>query len=117
AALKEQIDYISKNTEFNDKKLLDGSNKAIAIQTLDSDDKGKQIDISLSDTSTTALKINNLSIAANGLGIGSGKELVGVADNTIANASAEALKKLDGTTGDTDVKRSNAVKAFTDQYK
>ncbi|MDR4427390.1 flagellin, partial [Bacillus anthracis] len=53
AALKEQIDYISKNTEFNDKKLLDGSNKAIAIQTLDSDDKGKQIDISLSDTSTT----------------------------------------------------------------
>ncbi|AXR16189.1 flagellin [Bacillus thuringiensis] len=117
AALKEQIDYISKNTEFNDKKLLDGSNKAIAIQTLDSDDKGKQIDISLSDSSTTALKINNLSIAANGLGIGSGNKLVGVADNTIANASADALSKLDGTTGDTDTKRTAAVKAFTDQYK
>ncbi|RKF51561.1 flagellin [Bacillus wiedmannii] len=117
AALKEQIDYISKNTEFNDKKLLDGSNKAIAIQTLDSDDKGKQIDISLSDSSTTALKINNLSIAANGLGIGSGKELVGVASNTIADTPADDLTKLDGTTGDSDTKRSAAVKAFTDQYK
>ncbi|HDR8183265.1 TPA: flagellin [Bacillus thuringiensis] len=118
AALKEQIDYISKNTEFNDKKLLDGSNKAIAIQTLDSDDKGKQIDISLSDSSTTALKINNLSIAANGLGIGSGKELVGVASNTIADTPADTLTKLDGaTTGDSDTKRTAAVKAFTDQYK
>ncbi|EJR37940.1 flagellin [Bacillus mycoides] len=99
AALKEQIDYISKNTEFNDKKLLDGSNKGIAIQTLDSDDKGKQIDIKLSDSSTTALKINDLSIAANGLGIGSGKALVGVADKTAADVTATALRGLDGTTG------------------
>ncbi|WP_242299656.1 flagellin [Bacillus cereus group sp. BfR-BA-01448] len=99
AALKEQIDYISKNTEFNDKKLLDGSNKAIAIQTLDSEDKGKQIEIKLSDSSTTALKINNLSIAANGLGIGSGQELVGVADNTVADVTAAALKGLNNTSG------------------
>ncbi|HDR4592325.1 flagellin [Bacillus cereus] len=117
AALKEQIDYISKNTEFNDKKLLDGSNKAIAIQTLDSDDKGKQIDIKLSDSSTAALKINNLSIAANGLGIGSGKELVGVADATVADATAEALVKLNATTGAADTARTTAVNNFKDQYK
>ncbi|MCU5221274.1 flagellin N-terminal helical domain-containing protein [Bacillus tropicus] len=117
AALKEQIDYISKNTEFNDKKLLDGSNKAIAIQTLDSDDKGKQIDIKLSDSSTAALKINNLSIAANGLGIGSGKELVGVADATVADATADALVKLNATTGAADTARTTAVNSFKDQYK
>ncbi|TKI95335.1 flagellin, partial [Bacillus wiedmannii] len=44
-ALKEQIDYISTNTEFNDKKLLDGSNKTIAVQTLDNADTSKQINI------------------------------------------------------------------------
>ncbi|OTW85766.1 flagellin [Bacillus thuringiensis serovar cameroun] len=119
AALKEQIDYISKNTEFNDKKLLDGSNKAISIQTLDSEDKGKQIDISLSDSSTAALKINSLSIAANGLGIGSGQELVGVASNTIADTVADDLTNLTGTgtSGATPQERTDAVALFTTQYK
>ncbi|MGH1280041.1 flagellin [Bacillus basilensis] len=62
-ALKEQIDYISKNTEFNDKKLLDGSNKSIAVQTLDNADTSKQININLSNTSTKALEINTLTIS------------------------------------------------------
>ncbi|MFJ8526976.1 flagellin [Bacillus sp. NPDC094106] len=62
SALKEQIDYISKNTEFNDKKLLDGSNKSIAVQTLDNSDTGKQIDIKLADSSTKALGLDTLSI-------------------------------------------------------
>ncbi|AFQ07939.1 TPA: flagellin [Bacillus pacificus] len=62
-ALKEQIDYISKNTEFNDKKLLDGSNKSIAVQTLDNADTSKQININLSNTSTKALEINSLTIS------------------------------------------------------
>ncbi|PES20952.1 flagellin [Bacillus anthracis] len=118
AALKEQIDYISKNTEFNDKKLLDGSNKAIAIQTLDSEDKGKQIEIKLSDSSTTALKINNLSIAANGLGIGSGQKLVGVADNTVADTTAAALKNLNATpgTGGALADRKTAVDNFKTDF-
>ncbi|WP_395761421.1 flagellin [Bacillus sp. 3G2] len=118
AALKEQIDYISKNTEFNDKKLLDGSNKAIAIQTLDSEDKGKQIEIKLSDSSTAALKINNLSIAANGLGIGSGNALVGVADKTAANNSAKALRELTGLTGsgETTGDRTTAVGTFKTKF-
>lgn len=62
-ALKEQINYISTNTEFNDKKLLDGSNKSIAIQTLDNADNSKQININLSNTSAKALKIDALSIS------------------------------------------------------
>ncbi|HDX9627961.1 TPA: flagellin [Bacillus cereus] len=62
AALKDQIDYISKNTEFNDKKLLDGSNKSIAIQTLDNADTTKQINIDLSNVSTDSLNINALAI-------------------------------------------------------
>ncbi|WP_445079869.1 flagellin N-terminal helical domain-containing protein, partial [Bacillus anthracis] len=52
SALKEQIDYISKNTEFNDKKLLNGDNTSIAIQTLDNADTSKQINIDLANTST-----------------------------------------------------------------
>ncbi|KFN02527.1 flagellin [Bacillus clarus] len=66
AALKEQIDYISKNTEFNDKKLLNGDNKSIAIQTLDNADTTKQININLADSSTKALNIDKLSIEGNG---------------------------------------------------
>ncbi|KXY36424.1 flagellin N-terminal helical domain-containing protein [Bacillus sp. FSL K6-0067] len=62
-ALKEQIDYISKNTEFNDQKLLNGSKESIAIQTLDNADTSKQININLSDVSTTKLKLNDLSIS------------------------------------------------------
>ncbi|KWU56075.1 flagellin [Bacillus mycoides] len=66
SALKEQIDYISKNTEFNDKKLLNGDNKSIAIQTLDNADTTKQININLADSSTTSLKIDTLSIEGTG---------------------------------------------------
>ncbi|HDR8027911.1 MULTISPECIES: flagellin [Bacillus] len=61
-ALKEQINYISTNTEFNDKKLLDGSNETIAIQTLDNADEGKKIDIKLANVSTDSLKIDKLTI-------------------------------------------------------
>ncbi|TKI93401.1 flagellin, partial [Bacillus cereus] len=59
-ALKQQINYISTNTEFNDKKLLDGSNKTIAIQTLDNADTSKKIDIQLADVSTKSLNIDKL---------------------------------------------------------
>ncbi|PEM26051.1 flagellin N-terminal helical domain-containing protein [Bacillus wiedmannii] len=62
-ALKEQINYISTNTEFNDKKLLDGSNEAIAIQTLDNADEGKKIDIKLANVSTKSLSIDKLTIS------------------------------------------------------
>lgn len=62
--LKEQIQYIADNTEFNDKKLLDGSNSTINIQTLDSHDKTKQITISLDSASLNNLNIKDLAIGS-----------------------------------------------------
>jgi len=125
-ALKEQIDYISNNTEFNDKKLLDGSNKSIAIQTLDSDDKTKQIDINLSNTSTIALKLDKLGI--NGSPIGSpiasvGQPLIDAAKNTGAadKGNATDLKNFTYTAAASTeplkaAERDNAVKAFVTNF-
>ncbi|HFK1546221.1 TPA: flagellin [Bacillus albus] len=79
SALKDQIDYISKNTEFNDKKLLNGDNTSIAIQTLDNADTSKQINIDLANTSTNSLKIDTLSIA-------------GTSNQTIAITAADIAK-------------------------
>ncbi|MGH0509155.1 flagellin [Bacillus paranthracis] len=113
SALKEQIDYISKNTEFNDKKLLDGSNKSIAIQTLDSFDKSKQIQINLSDTSTTALKIAGLTITDAGTAAGSGTKLTGIDDTSAVEGLADAIEALDAaTTGKSESQRTTAVDAF-----
>jgi flagellin len=92
AALKNQIDYISKNTEFNDKKLLDGSNKSISIQTLDSADTGKQIDINLANASTGSLKIDNLSIS--GVSTTETKTInISAADIAAAKPEIEAFEK------------------------
>ncbi|MED2933955.1 flagellin [Bacillus wiedmannii] len=65
-ALKEQIDYIAKNTQFNDTDLLNADKatpKEIKIQTLDSDDSQKQITITLNGATRAALGIDTLSIA------------------------------------------------------
>ncbi|TBX59258.1 flagellin [Bacillus mycoides] len=123
-ALKEQIDYISNNTEFNDKKLLDGSNKSIAIQTLDSDDKTKQIDINLSNTSTIALKLDKLGINgdAPGAPIASvAQGLIDAAKSTGANkGNATALSSTFTYTGTTapekEAERTDAVNAFKTNF-
>ncbi|GAB6433659.1 TPA: flagellin [Bacillus cereus] len=62
--LQKQIDYISSNTQFNDKNLLDGSNSTINIQTLDSEDGSRQIGIELGNVSTKALGIDTLNIGS-----------------------------------------------------
>ncbi|PDZ69739.1 flagellin [Bacillus cereus] len=124
SALKEQIDYISNNTEFNDKKLLDGSNKTISIQTLDSDVTGKQIQIQLSNTSSTALGIKGLSIngAASGTPISSvTTDLITAATGTAAKeaGSAEELKAYVAVGGTDDIKkdaRTAAVAAFEENF-
>ncbi|KZD43787.1 flagellin [Bacillus cereus] len=64
AELQKQIDYIANNTQFNDKNLLDGSNKTINIQTLDSEDGSRQIGIQLGSASTKALGIDTLNIGS-----------------------------------------------------
>ncbi|EJQ43336.1 hypothetical protein IEE_03514 [Bacillus cereus BAG5X1-1] len=86
-ALKDQIDYISKNTEFNDQKLLDGSKDSIAIQTLDNADTSKQININLSNVSTETLKLDKLSIS------GTGTQTIKITDADLTNA-AEDIKAL-----------------------
>ncbi|PEV90442.1 flagellin [Bacillus thuringiensis] len=95
SALKEQIDYISKNTEFNDKKLLNGDNKSIAIQTLDNADTTKQININLADSSTKALNIDKLSIE------GKGNQTITITAEEIAAAKADidAATTAGGTAG------------------
>ncbi|MHA4160160.1 flagellin N-terminal helical domain-containing protein [Bacillus cereus] len=108
SALKEQIDYIAKNTEFNDKKLLNGDNPSIDIQTLDSSEQGKQIKINLSNVSTQSLKIDQLSI--------SGGKTVTITEAALDKASdkADALGDLDGDSTDAAIEK--AVNEFKSAY-
>lgn len=92
AALKDQIDYIAKNTQFNDQNLLDGSKGSIAIQTLDSAETGKQINIELSNVSTSALKIDTLTIA------GTNTITLQTADHKEADEAQKALAALKADT-------------------
>ncbi|PEF47320.1 flagellin [Bacillus cereus] len=64
--LKDQIKYITDNTQFNDQNLLDAgaSPKSIKIQTLDSKAPGTQIDINIAGTSLTALGLNDVQIGS-----------------------------------------------------
>ncbi|WP_460291552.1 flagellin N-terminal helical domain-containing protein, partial [Bacillus cereus] len=102
AELQKQIDYISSNTQFNDKNLLDGSNKTINIQTLDSEDGSRQIGIELGSASTKALGIDTLSIGSTKVtqeAVDNAKTLVGdlkassqPADVKAAKAAFDAVK-------------------------
>ncbi|MGI2789249.1 flagellin [Bacillus cytotoxicus] len=108
-ALKEQINYISANTEFNDKKLLDGSNQTIAIQTLDNADKGKKIDIQLTDVSTTGLQIDDLKIIS-----GTSQQTVNDVANifsALANTSASSVNDVE-TVVQNAMQEFKKVKAF-----
>ncbi|MGE6536921.1 flagellin [Bacillus luti] len=73
SALKDQIDYIANNTQFNDKALLNGVGKTqegdtvIKIQTLDSDDEGKQLEIKLGSATSKALGIDTLNIGGDAI--------------------------------------------------
>ncbi|HDR7363740.1 TPA: flagellin [Bacillus toyonensis] len=117
SALKEQIDYISKNTEFNDKKLLNGDNKSIAIQTLDNADTTKQININLADSSTSALKIDTLSIE------GTGTKTIAITTADIAKdtniaALTAAKGTLAGLTGSpTEAALTTAVEGFKTAFE
>ncbi|MDZ4578595.1 flagellin N-terminal helical domain-containing protein [Bacillus cereus] len=135
SALKEQIDYISKNTEFNDKKLLNGDNKTIAIQTLDNADTSKQININLADSSTSALKIEKLTISGSTAIAGKTEKVTITAEDIkaaeedikaftqaqegLANLVKE-VKDTDGsvkTPGSTPDDIKKAVTAFTESFE
>lgn len=60
AQLKQQIDYIANNTQFNDQQLLNDNNKTVKIQTLDTGESNDtQITISLKSVLTNDLKLGN----------------------------------------------------------
>ncbi len=111
SALKDQIDYISKNTQFNDKALLSGEgdtqvgNITIKIQTLDSDDAGKQLDIKLGSATAKALGLDTLSIEGTSATGGTGG---GTADVSAMNTAFGTFKnEFDATTDPGD--RNTAV--------
>lgn len=113
-ALKDQIDYISKNTQFNDKALLSGEGTTeigditIKIQTLDSDDAGKQLDIKLGSSTAKALGLDTLSIEGTSATGGTG----GTADVTAMTQAFNDFKtEFAGAGNDTD--KQTAVDTLT----
>ncbi|MCU4713725.1 MULTISPECIES: flagellin [Bacillus] len=84
--LKQQIDYIADNTQFNDQKLLDSDGKEIKIQTLDTGSKSNtQMTITLNSVKVDDLKLSDT------VKIGDDTK----ADSTKAANPAEALKAID----------------------
>lgn len=123
--LQKQIDYISGNTQFNDKNLLDGSNGSINIQTLDSSDSTKQISIKLSSVSTNSLGIDKLNIGISKTSQETLDSVNGTMDKlTVANGLAlgnhadrvsdakEAFTKIQGTLNHADLQKMQ--QAFKD---
>lgn len=120
SALKEQIDYISKNTEFNDKKLLNGDNKTIAIQTLDNADTTKQININLADSSTKSLQIDTLSISGKTADTTGKTEKITVTDAQITAAgdgAKNAAGAITALTTPTGTQIPDAVDAFKKEFE
>lgn len=103
--LQKQINYISKNTQFNDKNLLAGqagnsSNPMeINIQTLDSKDPSQQIKISIDAVSTEQLGVNNIQIGSSSI---TQKQL-----DTVTNA----IKRLESPSADVAVRNQDVADA------
>ncbi|MEK5201372.1 flagellin [Bacillus sp. FSL R10-2789] len=125
-ALKQQIDYIATNTEFNDQKLLNGKNSSIAIQTLDDSDTSKQINIKLSDTSTTALELNSIKISGTTVGTKDVEKTLTQADidaiSTQITAASGSFKDLlaadaGGKTASTEDQIKIMVADFKDNFE
>ncbi|XLG18169.1 flagellin [Bacillus cereus] len=86
AQLKEQIDYIAENTQFNDQKLLNADDKEINIQTLDTGSSSNtQISVKLNSVLTGDLKLDDA--------VKIGDEAK--ASSTAAANPADALKAID----------------------
>ncbi|HHY0843284.1 TPA: flagellin [Bacillus cereus] len=78
--LKNQIAYISDNTQFNDQNLLK-DDSTITIQTMDSSSASQQVGVELSSVSLGALSLSDVVI---------GKELSNAASLTEASDAASA---------------------------
>ncbi|WHT86300.1 flagellin N-terminal helical domain-containing protein [Bacillus cereus] len=118
SALKDQIDYISKNTQFNDKALLSGEgdtqvgNITIKIQTLDSDDAGKQLDIKLGSATAKALGLDTLSIEGTSA---TGGTAGGTTDVSAMTQAFDDFKLAFGAAGN-DTAKQTAVDNLTNAW-
>lgn len=101
AALQKQITYISDNTQFNDKNLLN-ADSTVKIQTLDSSNGEQQIGIDLKAVTLDKLGIDN---------IGIGNIPVKKADVT------SFTDKVDGLTNSSDANAINALKEDFNKIK
>ncbi|QWI16066.1 flagellin [Bacillus wiedmannii] len=94
AELQKQITYISENTQFNDKNLLQ-SDSSINIQTLDSSDGNQQIGINLKSASLKSLGIDQLAIGASA--------------NPLAKATVDASEAVDKATAVTKAFKESVI--------
>ncbi|MFJ8522090.1 flagellin [Bacillus cereus] len=121
-ALKQQIDYIATNTEFNDQKLLNGENSSIAIQTLDNADTSKQINIKLSNTSTTSLELNTIQISGTTAGTKDVEKTLTQADidaisTNITGASNSFKDLLEADAGGKTASTEDQIKLMVADFK
>ncbi|SIQ27345.1 flagellin [Bacillus cereus] len=88
AELKNQIAYISDNTQFNDQNLLK-DDSTITIQTMDSTSSAQQVGVSLSSVSLGALSLADIVIGIENLGAAS------LTEASDAGSAREAISAID----------------------
>ena len=115
SALQDQIKYISENTQFNDQSLLDSKDpnapKEIRIQTLDSNERDKQIVIKLNGASQEALGIKNLTIDDSTVNIQKHEDIKNV--ENLFNALQGNFNNLAGKTTEQEALITAAKNAYT----
>ncbi len=90
AELQDQIEYIAKNTQFNDQSLLSGD-KEVAIQTIDSSDATTQLKIQLKDSTLTGLKLEKATVKIGEDKITDAADAANAADATNATGAIKAI--------------------------
>ncbi|MGG0706022.1 flagellin [Bacillus paramobilis] len=88
AELKNQIAYISDNTQFNDQNLLK-DDSTITIQTMDSTSSAQQVGVSLQSVSLGALSLADIVIGIENLGAAS------LTEASDAGSAREAISAID----------------------
>ncbi|OAK35447.1 flagellin [Bacillus wiedmannii] len=88
AELKNQIAYISDNTQFNDQNLLK-DNSTITIQTMDSTSSAQQVGVSLSSVSLGALSLAAIVIGIDNL------DTASLTEASDAASAREAISAID----------------------
>lgn len=109
--LTDELDRISTSTEFNNIALLDGSTASASIQI--GLDLGETIDITLQDTSTTALGVSAIDVTAGGGGAAALADIDGAIDtvNTARGEMGAAQNRLSSAYASIQSARENLAAA------